>query len=173
MAMSLGYRAVGQFPDRTGAQLLGGGAHYYNVYETADGRHVAVGSIEPQFYRVLIERMGLDPVRFIPAGYPNLSRETVEHHWRELKEELAKVFRTRTRDEWVHVFDGTDACVTPVLSLSEAIDHPHNRARSAFIEVDGVLQQAPAPRFSGTPPATPIASTSSETTLAEVADAWR
>jgi alpha-methylacyl-CoA racemase len=150
MSMFFGYRAVGQFADRTGAHLLGGGAHYYDVYETRDGRHLAVAAIEPQFYRAFLERLGLLDARWLSAGYPALGPEIIEHEWPALKAELAVIFRTKTRDAWCQVFAGCDACVTPVLTLAEAAQHPHNTARQAFVTVDGVEQNAPAPRFSRT-----------------------
>jgi alpha-methylacyl-CoA racemase len=155
MAMFFGYRELGQFADRTGSHLLGGGAHYYDTYETKDGRHLAVAPIEPQFYGAFLEKMGLTGERWRRAGYPAHTAATVAQDWPELKLELAAIFRTKTRAEWTLLFAGTDACVTPILTLAEAADHPHNRARQAFIEVGGLLQNAPAPRFSRTPPAAP------------------
>ena len=155
MAMFFGYRAVGQFADRTGAHLLGGGAHYYDVYETKDGGHLAVAAIEPQFYRAFLDKLGLSDARWLAAGYPAHGPQVTGHEWPALKAELAALFRTRTRDEWCQVFAGTDACVTPVLTLAEAARHPHNTARQAFVTVDGVEQNAPAPRFSRTGAAQP------------------
>lgn len=157
MAMFFGYRVIGQFADRTGAHLLGGGAHYYDVYETKDGGHLAVAPIEPPFYRAFIEKLGLDAGRWLPAGYPALDTATIESVWPALKSELTAVFRGRTRDEWCEVFAGSDACVTPVLTLAEAAAHPHNVVRQAFLEVNGIQQNAPAPRFSRTQPAHPEA----------------
>ena len=154
MAMFFGYRELGMFFDQPGTQLLGGGAHYYDVYETSDGKWLSVAPIEPQFYNPFIEKLGLSE-RFRAAGYPAHSAETVQRDWPELKSELTAIFRARTRDEWVTLFDGLDVCVAPVLSLAEAPQHPHNRARQTFIEVDGIQQQAPAPRFSRTAPAHP------------------
>jgi alpha-methylacyl-CoA racemase len=117
------------------------------VYETADGRHLAVGALEPQFWAELLERVGL-------AG-EDLPAQHDRAGWPRLRERLAAVFRTRTREEWCRLLEGTDACVAPVLSLLEAPTHPHNRARAAFVDVGGTLQPAPAPRFSRTPCATP------------------
>jgi len=156
MAMFFGYRDIGQFADRTGSHLLGGGAHYYEVYETRDGKHLAVAPIEPQFYRIFVEKMGLDPDRYLPAGYPNHERRTVDQDWPRLKEELAVLFKTRTRDEWMDLLADSDTCVTPVLTLAEAGGHPQHRARHSFIDVGGLQQQAPAPRFSRTPAAQPL-----------------
>jgi alpha-methylacyl-CoA racemase len=157
MAMFFGYRALGQFADRTGSHLLGGGAHYYDTYETKDGRHLAVAPIEPQFYETFLRKMGLDAERWRQAGYPAHDPRVVEQEWPALKLELTARFKTKTRDEWCEVFAGSDACVTPVLTLAEAAEHPHNRARRAFIEVGGLLQNAPAPRFSRTVPGPPRA----------------
>ncbi len=151
MSMFFGYRERGQFSDRTGAHMLGGAAHYYDTYETKDGLHLAVAPIEPQFYRAFLERLGLDAERWRAAGFPAYSPHTVEHDWPQLKRELGDIFKGRTRDEWCALFAGSDVCVTPVLTLREAALHPHNRARNAFIEVGGVEQNAPAPRFSRTP----------------------
>jgi alpha-methylacyl-CoA racemase len=139
--------AAGLWTDRRGANLLDGTAPFYTVYETADARHLAVGALEPQFWAELLERIGL------PADDPpaQLDRD----RWPVLRDRLAATFRTRTRDEWCRLLEGTDACVAPVLSLLEAPTHPHNQARGTFIEVDGVTQPAPAPRFSRTPCAPP------------------
>jgi len=144
MAMFFSMGASGAFTDQRGTNLLDGGAHFYDTYETSDGKYVCVGSIEPQFYALLLDKAGLDKERFAPqmdAG-----------RWPDLKADLAKVFKTRTRDEWREIMEGTDVCFSPVLSIFEAPDHPHNRARSTFVEVDGVMQPAPAPRFSRTQP---------------------
>jgi alpha-methylacyl-CoA racemase len=139
--------AAGLWTDRRGANLLDGAAPFYTVYETADGGHLAVGALEPRFYAELLERVGL-AADDLP---PQLDRAG----WPRLRERLAARFRTRTRDEWCRLLEGTDACVAPVLSLTEAPAHPHNRARATFVEVGGVTQPAPAPRFSRTPSARP------------------
>jgi alpha-methylacyl-CoA racemase len=157
MAMSFGFRELGQFADRTGSHMLGGGAHYYDTYETSDGRHLAVAPIEPQFYGELLDKLGIAGDRWLAAGFPAHDGQTVERDWPALKAELTAVFKLKTRDEWCELFAGSDACVTPVLTLAEAAVHPHNRARRAFIEVDGVLQNAPAPRFSRSAPVAPRA----------------
>lgn len=143
LAMFHGQRAAGTWQDRREANMLDGGAHFYATYECADGRHLAVGAIEPQFYAELRLIAGLDDPAF------DAQRDAAA--WPGLKEKLAAVFRTRTRDEWVAAFEGSDACVAPVLGIGEAIDHPHNVARGAFVARDGVMQPAAAPRFSGTP----------------------
>ena len=139
--------AAGLWTDRLGANLLDGAAPFYAVYETADGRHLAVGALEPRFYAELLERVGL-------AG-GDLPAQLDRDGWPLLRERLAVVFRTRTRDDWCRLLEGTDACVAPVLSLLEAPSHPHHRARTTFVEVGNVTQPAPAPRFSRTPCAHP------------------
>ncbi|MFA5883004.1 MAG: CaiB/BaiF CoA-transferase family protein [Acidimicrobiia bacterium] len=135
-------RASGFWGER-GTNILDTGAPYYEVYETADHQWMAVGAIEPQFYALLLEGLGLDPAALPDRDHPA--------SWPALKERFAAVFVTRTRDEWCTVFDGTDACVAPVLSPVEAPEHPHNRARRGFLEHRGVPQPAPAPRFSTHP----------------------
>jgi alpha-methylacyl-CoA racemase len=136
-------RAMGLWRDERGTNMGDTGSHYYEVYETADGQFMAVGPAESAFYKLLVERAGLDPYRFAEQMNPQ--------KWPQLKAELAIVFRTRTRDEWCAIFDGVDACVTPVLSPAEAPNHPHNKARESFVEIGGVVQPAPAPKFSRTP----------------------
>ncbi len=155
MAMFFGYRALGQFDDRTGTHLLGGGAHYYDVYETLDHRFLAVAPIEPQFYRTFLQKLGLTDPHWLEGGYPAVDAGTVSQSWPALKAQLSALFRTRTREEWCELFAGVDACVTPVLTVSEALEHPHNRSRKVFIDVEGIPQNAPAPRFSRTVPDTP------------------
>ncbi len=144
MSLFYGLRAVGMWNDARGDNFLDGGAHFYGTYETKDGKWVALGSIEPQFYKELLEKTGIDD----PAFGAQMDRSA----WPALKAKLAAVFKTKTRDEWDAVFAGSDACYAPVLSMVEAPRHPHNVARKAFVEVDGVMQPAPAPRFSRTPP---------------------
>jgi alpha-methylacyl-CoA racemase len=136
--------AQGRFTmDAPGSNFCDGGAHYYNNYATSDGRYLAVAASEAQFYAILVEKLGLDldalPDRDDPVNWPGL------------KQTFAEVFVTRTLAEWRAVFDGTDACVTPVLSFAEAREHPHNVARGTFVEAFGVVQPAPAPRLSRTP----------------------
>jgi alpha-methylacyl-CoA racemase len=144
MAMFFTMRASGAFNDKRGTNLLDGGAHFYDTYETSDGRHICIGSIEPQFYALLIEKAGLDRERFKPQMDPK--------QWPALKEELTRVFKGKTQAEWVAIMEGTDVCFAPVLSIFEAPDHPHNRARNSFVSIDGIVQPAPAPRFSRTVP---------------------
>jgi alpha-methylacyl-CoA racemase len=134
--------AAGAWSEQREANLLDGGAHFYRVYECADGRFISVGAIEPQFYAELLDRLGLDP-----AEWPQHDRD----RWPELRERLAGVWRSRPLAEWVGVFAGSDTCVAPVNRLSEAPDDPHLAARGTFVERFGVRQPAPAPRFSRTP----------------------
>jgi alpha-methylacyl-CoA racemase len=154
MAMFFGYKAANQFDDRTGAHLLGGGAHYYNVYETADGKSLAVAPIEPQFYSKFLDKLGLTDSEWRDAGYPALDATAVAM-WPSLRERLAAIFKSRPREHWCQLFAGSDLCVTPVLTLQEAAEHPHNQARKAVIDVGGIAQNAPAPRFSRTSPDAP------------------
>ncbi len=138
-----GLRAAGGWQDERGSNLLDGGAPFYDTYQTADGKFVAVGALEPKFYAELLGRLGLDP-----AGLPG---QYDRDGWPALRAALSARFAERTRDEWTAAFDGSDACVAPVLSMAEAPGHPHNAARGTFTEVAGVTQPAPAPRFSRTP----------------------
>ena len=133
------------FRDERGSNLLDGGAHFYNTYETSDGKYVCVGSIEPQFYQLLVEKSGVDPNRF--------GTQMANDQWPDFKSELSEIFRSRTRDEWCEIMEGSDVCFAPVLSVFEAPDHPHNQHRKTFVQVDGVTQPAPSPRFSRTEPA--------------------
>ncbi|MDY6934022.1 MAG: CaiB/BaiF CoA-transferase family protein [Spirochaetota bacterium] len=144
MAMFFTFKNMGIFVEERGSNMLDGGAHFYDTYETKDGKYISIGSIEPQFYQLLIEKANLDPEKFAPQ------MDTTK--WPELKAELIRVFKNKTRDEWCELMEGTDVCFAPVLSLSEALNHPHNKARKTHVEVDGIMQQAPAPRFSRTVP---------------------
>jgi len=135
-------RALGFWDGEPGTNMLDTGAHFYEVYGTADGGHIAVGAIEPQFYAELLRVMELDPTEA-----PQWDRA----QWPALKARFAEVFLRRTRDDWAQLLESADACATPVLGLEDAPQHPHNIARGTFVEVDGVVQPAPAPRFSRTP----------------------
>ncbi|MEO1078015.1 MAG: CaiB/BaiF CoA-transferase family protein [Pseudomonadota bacterium] len=138
------FQAVGQWnADVREANLLDGGAHFYNTYECADGEYVAIASIEPQFYALLIERADLDPDTFAEQNNPQ--------RWPELKTKLAEVIRGRRRDEWCELLEGTDVCFAPVLRVTEAPQHRAAVARGSYVQVDGVTQPAPAPRYSRTP----------------------
>ena len=132
-------------PDRRGENLLDTGAHFYDVYECADGAYVSIGSIEPQFYAELLRLTGLE-------GDPEFSAQMDRSQWPHLKQRLADVFRSRTRDEWCVIMEHTDVCFAPVLTMAEAARHPHNVARRTFVERDGFVQPAPAPRFDRTTP---------------------
>ncbi|WP_369194872.1 CaiB/BaiF CoA transferase family protein [Streptomyces djakartensis] len=158
-----GMLAAGVWQDRRGANLLDGGCPYYGTYETADGRYMAVGALEPRFYAQFLALLGIGDQ---DGAHADVTR------WDALREEVAARFKARSRDEWTAVFDGTDACVAPVLSLREAPHHPHLAARGTFTDHGGITQPAPAPRFSATPttvrsgPARPGADT------ADVAREW-
>jgi alpha-methylacyl-CoA racemase len=142
-AMTFGMLASGVWRDERGVNFLDGGAPYYGVYATADGRHMAVGALERQFYAQFTELLfAPDPV---PDGLPG---QHDQDRWPELRSVIAARFATRTRAEWTKVFEGTDACVSPVLSMTEAATHPHLAARGTYVTSGGVLQPAPAPRFS-------------------------
>ncbi len=143
MASHHGFVADGWWVPRRESNLLDGAAPFYTTYETSDGRHVAVGALEPQFFAALLDGLGISAEE---AGSQN-EREG----WPEMRELFARRFATRTREEWARHFGGTDACVAPVLSMTEASEHPHNVARGTFVDVAGVTQPAPAPRFSATP----------------------
>lgn len=138
-----GLRSHGLWSDERASNVIDTGAHFYEVYECADSKFLAVGAIEPQFYAELVRVTGFEA----PEGAHQLDRSS----WPEAKRRMAEIFATKSRDEWCSLFDGTDACVAPVLSWSEAIEHPHNVVRRTFVEYDGVVQPAPAPRFSRTP----------------------
>ena len=142
MTFMHGAQHAGVWGEERGSNLLDGGAPFYDVYETADGKYVSIGALEPQFYAQLLKLTGLDR--------ENLPPQFDREGWPVIRERLVQVFRTRTRDEWCEIMEGTDACFAPVLSMTEAPDHPHNRARGTFVEVEGVPQPRPAPRFSRT-----------------------
>jgi alpha-methylacyl-CoA racemase len=147
MTMMHTFRHAGMFSDERGTNLLDTGAHFYETYETKDGKHVSIGSIEPQFYKELIELSGL-------AG-EELPRQMDRAQWPAMKERMEAIFKTKTRDEWCRIMEGSDVCFAPVLSMGEAYEHPHNVARRTFVEIAGKLQPAPAPRFSRTAPDVP------------------
>jgi alpha-methylacyl-CoA racemase len=150
--MMWSFRARGLWADEPGTNVLDGGAPYYDTYETADGEYMAVGAIEPQFFDLMLRGLGLDPAG-LPGQYDTAGRP-------QLRAAIATAFRSRTRAEWTKAFAGSDACVTPVLSYGEALADDHLTARGTLIEVDGIPQPAPAPRFSRThavPPAAPPA----------------
>ena len=142
MAMFFTMRSTGMLNESRASNLLDGGAHFYGTYETKDGKYVSVGSIEPQFYALLIEKSGVDASEF--------SAQMDQSRWSEYEAKLAVVFKSKTRDEWCDIMEGTDVCFAPVLSLNEVADHPHNKHRQTFLDFEGVVQPAPAPRFSRT-----------------------
>lgn len=148
MAMIWGFRGMGFWHDQRGVNLLDSGAHFYDSYACADGRYLAVGAIEPQFYATLRQLTGLD-------ADPAFDVQMDATQWPALKEKLAALFATRTRDDWCALLEGSDACVAPILSLAEAPQHPHNVARGTFAPVGGMMQPMPAPRYSATATATP------------------
>ena len=143
-AMMYGFRAAGRWTLNREENMLDGGAHFYGTYDCADGKSISIGAIEPQFYALLMERCGVRD--------PELLREQNDRRkWPEFRQRLATLFRTKTRDEWSQLLEGTDACFAPILDWDEVRGHAHNAARKTFVEIDGVLQPAAAPRFSRTP----------------------
>ena len=158
-----GMHAAGLWTDRRGANMLDGGAHFYETYETKDGRYVAIGSIEPQFYALLLEKTGL-----ADAALPD---QMDKDGWPAMKERLSAIFRTKTREEWCAIMEGSDICFAPVLSVAEAPHHPHALARDAYVNIEGMPQPAPAPRFSRTPPAARVAPRRGEHTDEVLAEA--
>ncbi|GGX00027.1 CaiB/BaiF CoA transferase family protein [Streptomyces chartreusis] len=162
-AMIHGMLAAGGWQDRRGANLLDGGCPYYGTYETADGRYMAVGALEPQFYDEFLRLLGVEN---LASARKDFSR------WGELRDAVAARFKSRTRDEWTAVFEGSDACVAPVLSLREAPQHPHLAARGTFTDHGGITQPAPAPRFSATPTAVRTGPAQPGADTADVARDW-
>lgn len=160
--MFWGFLAQGAWTDERDANVLDGHAPFYDTYTCADGRHVAVGPLEPQFYAAFLAGLGVDPAD-LPAQYDRTG-------WPVLRARFTELFTSRTRDEWAAVFDGTDACVTPVLAFGEVAAHPHLAARSTIVEADGVAQAAPAPRFSRTPAQLPAPPTEAEDVESVLAD---
>jgi alpha-methylacyl-CoA racemase len=144
MAVMFGLRAAGIWTDERDANLLDGGAHFYDVYETKDGKFVTLGPIEPQFYAIFLDKLGL-------AGDPDFAVQMLKPSWPALSEKVAAVVAAKTQAEWTALLEGTDVCYAPVLTMGEAPSHPHNAARGTFVEVEGLVQPAPAPRFSRTP----------------------
>jgi alpha-methylacyl-CoA racemase len=149
MHMMYGMQAQGKWQDERGTNLLDGAAPFYDTYETLDGKYVSIGALEPEFFRVLAQLTGLEV-----AQAPSHSGSS---DWPALREKLAALFKQKTRDAWCAILEGSDACFAPVLSMEEAPHHPHNRERGTFVEAGGVVQPAPAPRFSRTHPSVPKA----------------
>lgn len=160
MTSFFGLHAAGLHSDSRGTNILDSGAPYYDVYECADGKYIGVAPIEEKFRKQFFDMLGLQPADCDQADADGM------------RNAIASRVRTRRRDEWQALFDGSDACVSPVLSMAEAPAHPHNRARNVFVEVDGVVQPAPAPRFSGTPAAHPMAPRANDSDLEAALEPW-
>ena len=144
MTMIYTMQSSGFWKDSMGSNMLDGGAHFYDTYECSDGKFISLGSIEPQFYKLLCDLAGFDN---------NLSSDQMSRDdWPEKKKAVKEIILTKTREEWCQIMEGTDVCFAPVLSMEEAPNHPHNKARQTFIELEGATQPAPAPRFSRTNP---------------------
>jgi alpha-methylacyl-CoA racemase len=145
MTMFHGFRQVGFWEEKRASNLLDTGAWFYDAYECKDGKYVSIGSLEPQFFAQLLSLTGLDEEELPP--------QHDKSKWPAMKERMRALFKTKTRDEWCEIMEGTDVCFAPVLSMSEAPEHPHNRLRKTFVSVEGIVQPAPAPRFSRSEPA--------------------
>jgi alpha-methylacyl-CoA racemase len=156
LAMFFGFRAESWFRDRTGENYLAGGAPFYDTYETRDGKYISIASLEPQFYALLLQKLGLNSEQLAGLGMDTVTNPAARQRWPELRATLSELFRSRTRDAWCQLLEGTEVCFAPVLSLEEAAQHPHNVARNTFVDIDGTVQNAPAPRFSSTPAAVPV-----------------
>jgi len=143
MAMFYGFKASGMWSDNRRDNMLDGGAHFYDTYQCSDGKWISIGSIEPQFYALLLEKTGITD--------PAFQQQMNKAEWPALKAKLADVIKTKSRDQWCEIMGATDVCFAPVLDLTETASHPHNAARQTFVEIEGVTQPAPAPRFSATP----------------------
>jgi alpha-methylacyl-CoA racemase len=165
MSTFLAHSMRGQAVERRASNLLDGGAPFYGVYETADGRHVAVGAIEPQFFTLLCERVGVAPEL--------RDKQYTRAAWPELHAHFAQIFRAKTQAHWSDLLEGTDCCYAPVLPLSEAMRHPHNQARGAFVDVEGVLHPAPAPRLSRTSSAIQGPAPVAATPVDDVLERWQ
>ncbi|MEO7087074.1 MAG: CaiB/BaiF CoA-transferase family protein [Gemmatimonadaceae bacterium] len=163
-SMMYAFRSNGWWNNERGTNMLDGGAHFYDTYACADGKFIALGAIEPQFYAALRERCELTSREWDAQMDPSA--------WPVLKEKLTALFATRSRDAWCELLEGSDACVAPVLDWDEAPTHPHNVARGTFVEVDGVMQPAPAPRFSRTPLPTPRSAADSRISAADAVARW-
>jgi alpha-methylacyl-CoA racemase len=143
MTMQHAMKQMGMWSSQRGSNIIDGGAPFYDVYETLDGGFITVGAVEKRFFETLLELIGLTST--------DLPKQNDPKGWDQLRATFAEVFKTRTRDQWCELLEGTDACFAPVLSMDEAATHPHNKARNIYQEIDGVLNPAPAPRFSKTP----------------------
>jgi len=164
MSMIYSFHGQGWWKDDRGVNMLDTGAHFYDAYETRDGKFISLGSIEPQFYARMLELTGL-------ADDPAMAAQTDPNKWDQMRDKLTKVIAEKTRDEWDEILTGSDACYAPVLSLTEAPDHPHNQARTTFTVADNVRQPAPAPRYSSiatVPPKMPDGQTHTRQILADL-----
>jgi alpha-methylacyl-CoA racemase len=148
-AMQWGFRGMGAWEDTRGVNMLDTAAHFYDTYECADGQYVSIGSIEPQFYALLREKLGL-------TDDTDFDAQMDKSKWPALKARLTAIFKSQPRDRWVALMEGTDICFGAILSMADALKHPHNVERGTFINVNGVDQPAPAPRFMGTPAPAPV-----------------
>ena len=157
MGMMFALRANGYFRDATGENMFAGGVPFYDVYATQDGKYISLGALEPQFYALLLDKLGIADRNLQGLGLESVQQAQAQARWPALRAELTRVFKTRTRAAWCQLLEGTDVCFAPVLSVQEAMVHPHNVARGTFIEVGGVSQNAPAPRFSRSEAAAPTA----------------
>ena len=165
MAAPFGMFAAGLLTKTRGANVLDSGSYFYDAYECADGKYVSVAAIEPKFHAEMLDLMGLDA--------SIVSEQMDRADWPRLKAVIAERFKTKTRDEWVAIMGGSDACFAPVLEMDEVADDPHNKERGTFIEIDGVVQPAPAPRFSRTPNPTPTAPVRADmVSLDDALDGW-
>ncbi len=163
-AMFYGFKASGFWSNKRSSNLLDGAAHFYDTYECADGKYVAIGSIEPQFYALLLEKTGITD--------PAFQQQMNAKDWPNLKAKLAAVIKEKSRAEWCTIMEGTDICFAPVLDWDEAPQHPHNKARETFVEIGGVVQPAPAPRFSRTKPETPASPVKNDANTMEILTNW-
>jgi alpha-methylacyl-CoA racemase len=151
LGMMFSFRANSFFRDATGENLLAGGAPFYDTYETRDGRYVSIAPLEPAFYALLREKLEIDDLELADLCVASVDDPAARARWPAQRAALARIFKSRTRAEWCELLEGTDACFAPVLTLDEAIRHPHHMARGTFVSVNGVTQNSPVPRFSRTP----------------------
>jgi alpha-methylacyl-CoA racemase len=165
LAPILGLREQGYWSGGRGANLLDGGAHFYTTYRTSDDAYISIGPIEPHFYALLLEKLGL-------SGDAALALQMQEDQWPAMTRQLEAVFALRTRAQWIELLEGTDVCFAPVLDFDEAPHHPHNAARQAYVTVGGVRQPAPAPRFSRTPTQTPHVPSAQGADMLAVCKEW-
>jgi alpha-methylacyl-CoA racemase len=148
MALLFGMMSAGQFVGNPGDHVLSGAAPFYDTYKTADGKFIAIGSLEPQFFKLLLDKLEIPYREFADAGFRSVSEDMDYSKWPALRKRLTDSFAGKSRDEWCAILEGTDVCFAPVLTLAEVQEHAHNRARKAVISIEGVLQNAPAPRYS-------------------------